>query len=264
MSRWWLGLGLSLLSLHCTAVEVAVGESFLILPAPQGFVEISNRDREALALAESLTPPMNRLLAVYLSEADVDVIKAGGSPAWRRYMLVQADRQSEPYRVSGTGFREAKDILRSQQLMLQDRVKDQVDRFFAALDTNEDPRTGIKLGQMLPLGVFGEGNRHLSTETLAKYRSANVQAPDDYLVIGATNVVHIGGKVVFAYVYSTYEGAADRDWVQATSHTWSGDIVKANQLVDWARLDPKVLLVVIIGAIVVALFLYTRRRRTPG
>ncbi len=71
------------------AVEVAVGIDNLEFPAPSGFVEISGVSTSARERAESLTPSINRLLAVYLSEEDADRLRRGQPAKWDRYMMIQ-------------------------------------------------------------------------------------------------------------------------------------------------------------------------------
>ena len=64
--------------------------------------------------------------------------------------------------------------------------------------------------------MFADENRRLASESLAKYRLSEQSLDASYLVAGATNVLHVGERVVFAYVYTNYESEDDRVWVRQT------------------------------------------------
>ena len=70
-----------------------------VLTAPAGFHEISQLSPANQKLAETMTPPKNRLLAVFVSEeSDLERITKEDIPELPRYMLLQVYRQLESSR----------------------------------------------------------------------------------------------------------------------------------------------------------------------
>ena len=253
------------------AVEVEVGESKIQLPEPDGFVEVTALHAPAREIAQAITPPNNRLLAIYLHRSDLEAINTGKKASWNRYMMVQIDRQTEPFDISGTDFVEFRTTLKTQQEILLNHVRDQVDEYFVAIKTGIEPHTKLKVGYLLPLGIFADENQRLASESLSKYRQGNKKGDDSFLVIGATNVLHIGKHVVFAYVYSHYQDENDRQWVKLTSDQWSADILRANptsfsllgrlQQIEWRQFAGLGLLSLFIAA-GIGVFFSIRRQRS--
>ena len=253
------------------AVEVDIGGTTIQLPAPKGFIEVTALHPPSREIAQAITPPNNRLLAIYLHQTDLDAINVGNDATWRRYMMVQTDRQTENFEISDADFIEFRAILKNQQDVLLDKVKDQVDGYFESINTGADPHSKIKVGYLLPLGVFADENRRLASESLSKYRRGNQRDDEGFLVSGATNVLHVEKHIVFAYVYSSYDDENDRRWVRQASDQWSADILTQNppslsilrrlQRFDWYQASNIALLGTIIGVGVGAFIFISRRRR---
>ena len=260
------------LGFPCGGVEVEVGGSKIQLPAPKGFTEVSTLHPPSRQLAETLTPPSNRLLTIYMEQADIDAVNNGQSASWSRYMMVQTDRQSEGFTISAPDFAQVREVLTSQQGMLLENVKSQVNGYFESIETGGDPKSKIQVGNLLPLGVFTDENRRHASESLAKYSLTDQTRDEGYLVSGATNVLHVGNRIVFAYVYATYESEDDRQWVRQVSGQWSAEILAGNpdsphlvalaQRIDWGRVGDKALIGAIIGG-VIGVIITIRRRRKP-
>src|SRR5687767_8310783 len=77
--------------------EVTVGGSPIRIPSPPGFHEVSELSPATRRLAETMTVPGNRLLAVFVSEADLGRLMAGDPAKFERYMMVQAPRDERPF-----------------------------------------------------------------------------------------------------------------------------------------------------------------------
>ena len=140
------------LGFPCAGVEVDIGGAKVALPAPEGFIEVSSLHPPSRELAETLTPPSNRLLAVYMSQSDLDAVNTGESATWARYMVVQTDRQSESFTIAKSDFDQVREVLTSQQNVLLENVKEQVNGYFESLQTGADPLSRIEVGHLLPLG----------------------------------------------------------------------------------------------------------------
>ena len=251
-----------------TAVEVDVGGETLVIPTPVGFVEGGSLSAKALALAEQLTPPMNRLLAFFVSADDAGRLKKGEAATWRRYMMVQAERQSEGLRIAPDDFFELRGVLTAQQKTLQATVLKKAETVIENLSNNID--TELKIGESVSLGIFSEDQAHISIAGLARYQTSNQKPAVSYVVANAANVLHPANKIVFAYVYSGFDSRDDLDWVEATSVSWSRSILAANAkstsggVIDWARAGSKAIWGGIVGAVMTIAFLLFRqwRRKT--
>ena len=213
------------------SVTVDVGGQGLYLPAPAGFHEISLLSPETRKLAETLTPPSNRLLAVFVSESDLGRIMKGESPELQRYMFMQAYRQLEKSDISGAQFSKLVAQVKQQQYTLLEKSKDQVDSVIDRASGKISKDYGISLkvniGEPVPLGVFMEKSDAVGFAMLAKCHGAAEGQQVDLLMAGGTSLVRVNGKILYAYVYSRYETQKDLDWVRATSSSWADQLLTA-------------------------------------
>ena len=247
------------------AIEVSIADQALVLPPPAGFVEGSAVSAQARAFAEQLTPKTNRLLAFFVTREDATRLTEGQAATWHRYMLVQAEIQSETLRINPDDFFELRALLTSQQKTLMATVQQDAESLLDSLAN--DIGAEIDIGRSVPLGVFSEDQSHISIAGLTRYQVVNQEPATTYLVAHAANVLHPANKIVFAYVYSGYEGRSDLAWVEDTSVAWSQAILAANAkstsfgVIDWVRTGNRALWGAIVGAAMAIVFLLLRRRR---
>ena len=108
-------------------VTIEVGGKAVFVPTPVGFHEISQLSPETRKLMETMTPPNNRLLAVFVSEDDVGRIMLMGSPEFLRYMLLQVNRELEHFDISGAQFSQLISQFKQDHNNLLEKVKDTYD-----------------------------------------------------------------------------------------------------------------------------------------
>lgn len=253
------------LSHQVMSVEVTLNDRTLSIPPAPGFTEISQQFEQARQLGESLTPDMNRLLSVYLSHEDVERLQAEEPATWRRYMLVQVERQMQNIALNRSGFEQIKQILESQQQLLLDQVGTDVEQSLNNLKAGNEQAIDLPVGTSVPLGTFADSNSHVSMSTLIHY--AGETADLNYYVVAGTNVVYVADKLLFVYVYSTYETQADLDWVESTSKDWIATISELNPAtgsllnrIDWRRVLRHALIGAIVAGFAAALVVFVRRR----
>ena len=172
-----------------------------------------------------MTPASNRLLAIFMSQADINSALAGQQPAMARYFMAQTLRQTESSQISEADFAQVKTLLRQQyQSLLTElgpKVQNELDR--AAREMGRDLGQDLlvlKAGELKGLEVFDERAASISLLAATKYR---VQVGDNVsevpMAMGITTAV-IRGKLVYFYAYSVFQSAADLDWVRSVTRAW--------------------------------------------
>lgn len=95
-------------------VQAPIGLKLLDLPVPAGFVEALRDLPQLRLIGERMTPPSNRLLALFMSQEDHQRARTGQAPSMKRYFMAQTLRQAEAAVVSDVEFAQVKDLLRQQ------------------------------------------------------------------------------------------------------------------------------------------------------
>lgn len=213
-------------------IKVDIGGVKIDVQAPNGFHEISSLSPETRKLAETMTPPNNRLLAVFVSEEDLGRIMKGETPEFGRYMFLQVFWKLENTNISNRQFQQLATQLKEQQNTLLNKVKDKVGVLVegAAEKISKEYELSLKMkiGEQVPLGIFFEQSNAVGFAILAKYKVEAEGEKLDYVVAGGTSYLLARGKLLYAYVYSTYETQDDVNWVRSKSKEWVDSLLTSN------------------------------------
>lgn len=214
------------------SVTIDVGGTQIYVPAPNSFHEVSQLSPETRKLAETMTPPDNRLLAVFVSEADLGRIMKGESPQLYRYMYLQVFRELEKSGLTAAEFQQLGNQVKQQQETLLEKVRSRVgslvDSASAKLSKERNIPLKIQFGEQAPLGVFLNNSDAIGFASLARVRvSANGKQVDDVIASGVS-FIRVKGKLLFAYVYGKYDDQQDVEWVRTTSINWLAHLSSSN------------------------------------
>lgn len=211
---YWLMLLGSIANAETQNIQIEVGGVKIDVQAPIGFHEISSLSPETRNLAETMTPPSNRLLAIFVSEDDLGRIMKGEAPEFGRYMLLQVFRELENTNISNGQFRQLVAQIKEQQNTL--------------LPKEYELSQKMKIGEQVPLGVFFEQSNAIGFTSLVKYQAEAEGEKLDYVVAGGTSFIRVKQKVLYAYVYGTYENQDDLNWVRSKSREWVNSLLTFN------------------------------------
>lgn len=211
-----------------------IGRALVALPVPPGFVEPSRSLPPMRTLGERMTPPSNRLLALFIDEADEREAREGRNPGMLRYYMAQTLRQTEEQALSSADFAEIKAMLRQQYQQLLSNVagaaQGHLDNAMREIgrDTGQ-ALPALKLGELRGLEVFDE--REASISLLAMTKLALQQAGGQVLEMPlamSITTARVKDKLVYFYAYSQYRDKADLDWLRSTTGEWLPRLAAAN------------------------------------
>lgn len=214
--------------------QVPIGRTLVELPVPPGFVEPSRSVPPLRALGERMTPPSNRLLALFIAETDERDAREGRQPAMARYYMAQTLRQAEERSLAGADFGVVKDMLRKQYQQLLSSVtgaaQGHLDNAMRELGRDAgQPAPTLKIGELRGLDVFDE--REASISLLAMTKLAVQQGDGQVLEMPlamSITTARVKDKLLYFYAYSQYRDEADLDWLRATTREWLPRLAAAN------------------------------------
>ena len=216
-------------------VSAPIDRTLVQLPIPAGFADPTRALPQMRQLGERMTPATNRLLAIFMAQADIDSAVAGQPPAMSRYFMAQTLRQTESSQISEGEFGQVKTMLRQQyQSLLKQigpKVQSELDR--AAREIGRDAgqeSLSLKTGELKGLEVFDERAGSISLLAATQYQVQVGDRVDEVpMAMGITTAV-IKGKLVYFYAYSIYRGAADLEWVRSVTRDWLPLAASSNPL----------------------------------
>jgi hypothetical protein len=222
------------------SVSIDIGEQTIHLPAPEGFYEVNHFSESIRKFTETLTPPENRLLAVFVSGKAFGQIMKDDS-TWiknnatlgDRYMMIQVFREDENKIVSSMEYAQFKDSLKQEQLpfeKIKGRVGAIIKKATDEISKEHDIALDYKYDKPVSLGVFIDKPDVVAFAVLMKTQRVLNRTSTLSFQIGGTSVLKTKNKILFIYVYSNFDTTEDLAWVQAVSSRWVDQILLANQV----------------------------------
>jgi len=209
------------------SVDIKVGSTLIHLPSLAGYVEISQDFPEIRKTAESLTPSENRLLAVFLSDADVAKALQGEIIGFDKYVLIQTFREGESQRLSKASFGEIKPILKQNLGLNKDALADTNKRLVESFTEISERRQIDLLAEVEKPILFSiDTNTETAiggTSISRQVGTINGSESSHVLIWNQTNIL-IKGKILFIYMYANYEGKNSIDSLRWNAVDWIRNI----------------------------------------
>jgi hypothetical protein len=220
----------SLAASLATGAPVTFGERTLDLPDPPGFVAVSQRLPQFMAIAQGYLPAGNRLVEAWLLPDDAAALERGEQVDIRRYFQLQTLRTLDGVPVSAAEFAEVSSQLEAGLGAAISGVGDQAAELTAQGNAAAKRQAGIDpgvgVGGLSYLGTFRREPWALFFTT-----RADVTAGDERVAATAASALAvIDHQLAYLYAY-TYEGdtsAHGRQWAQDALSGWADAVRRSN------------------------------------
>lgn len=211
---------------------VTIGSTPIHLPAPDGFTEVGQNSPDIMARFTTFTPPSNKLLAVYFTNADAERLRQGQQPELGSYIMVQTHRRAIDQDMSQAEFDNLRTIIRTQQQELLEQGRKRANELLherrSQISTQSGTDTQLSVQDMALKGVFTDTPRVISMAAVNKYNVQVEGKPSSFEVAGASSVIYVKNKSLFVYVFEKYEGVRNLENIRNTSTVWSQKILRDN------------------------------------
>ncbi|MBN2182244.1 MAG: hypothetical protein JW715_10045 [Sedimentisphaerales bacterium] len=223
-----------LLTQQTQSAEITVGDQTISIPSPSGFTEISSISPETVQLFENMCPPTNRLLAIFVTEDDAGLLILDKAGQFNSYMLVQSSKEMEAISFTKYQFKEIREMLRSQFDSMFEERRDLIDKLTDqtshALSNRFNEEIDFDVGDIVPLGIDSETASSITASLLGKYKITVAGDVIEQTMAATMCFLLVNEKVVYLYVYRTYDDKSDLDWTRKTNQHWMNEILKANSV----------------------------------
>ena len=226
---------LVIFSSNIRAVEITVSDTTINIPSPSQFAEISSLSPETFQMFKDMSPASNRLLAVFVSEADSGRLLRGESAILNQYMMVQSNKTFEGLSLAKHQFKEIREVMRKQYDSVFQEKRDLIDQMTKkagdALSKSFNAEIGLEIGEVVPLGVDSDTTSSITISQLTKLKAIVSGQSSESVVAGTMTTMLVGGKVLYLYVFRTYHNDADLTWARKTAQDWVSQTLAANETV---------------------------------
>jgi uncharacterized RDD family membrane protein YckC len=208
--------------------KIRVGDTEIELPIPSEFVKIDDSFKEQLEIANSLVPESNTLLSYYLSEKDFGNLLTDEFHQSDKYILIEVFNELKYKEVGLKDYRQflksyKKDFFNKFGQQFQENALESIQDISKSLDADIDFETI----DVHPLGIYYESKNSLSTGVFSKinYSFSDIISHEN-IVAAVSTVTKINDKVIFLFLFKTYNSQNDLEWIKATNEAWIKEIEK--------------------------------------
>ena len=232
----------------------------IIVPAPHGFVRVTDEMTAVQKIVRQMTDPMNDTLAYYISEADVPTAMSGELPLLGKTFILKVNKQLRNMTVGKDEFSRFIAMTTSQNKQLlaevKARIPDHMNRISQGVSREFDIKFAMELSQMVPLDPHYESENAFSYSTFINYGVTAGDKRQEAIVAATSTFLNASGVVLFLYAYGSKE---DLEWTRTASRSWAERVMEENSPppeesprsggIDWDKVMEKGLIGAILGAL---------------
>ncbi len=208
----------SAFALNTSKLDVIIGAENISINSPKRFHEISDISPNDRELAEKTTSSTNKLLGVFVDEDDMARILKGEKAVFRNYAQLQTPIISQNKNYLLEDFQRESRALKDKIGKGLSRQKEE--KLVAEINKNFKSEVRFDLGNRVSLGMFLDEPTVLGYAHLMKVSVSDDYGSLDNLVIVASALVFHKGKILFFYVFKSYENKGDIEDTRKTLKDW--------------------------------------------
>ncbi|MEP4077071.1 hypothetical protein [Haloferula sp.] len=201
----------------CVAKTVDVGGRTLEIPAPEGFVELTEDMSALYAATKKIVDSDNDTLAYYIPSEMADAAKAGEFVPAVKYFVLKAQGNTKFVTMGNSEFASLAAGVKSANQMVTDELK-------MVLGDSFDPAAVVELKGIAVLPPHRETETTLANSMLI--RQTALGGKGEGQVMSATKTyANIGGKVMLLAAYGAEQ---DSEWTRTAVGAWTDAVLAGN------------------------------------
>lgn len=216
------------------AATFQLGAQLLTIPAPAGFEEAASQFEQIKIHFNSTEDPGNDMLAVYLTSADCEKLRAGEVGPFNFYTKVSIRRGVREQDYSTDRFAQLVAAFRQNGSQILDVngpvMKAATERLDKSLTELNKQETQVNLGQPVNLGEFDTRPNVYSVMLLVNITTTTGDGEATAPILGGLSYVRVKQRLVYVYTYRRYKTKADAAILRAFTTEWINQILAANKI----------------------------------
>ncbi len=207
--------------------KIKVGDTFIDLPIPNGFVKVDSTMFRLTELAKKFCATDVTLLSFFISEKDYANYLVDNNCQIKEYIFIEVPNSTKFSHTSNKDFRQiitsfkkhSIDEFKKQSGNLEQRLSDSISTIAENLK--------LKNLKIQPLGIYYESKNSISAGILSKsnLEFENVSS-DDCLMIGISTITKIKDKPIMLLIYKSFTNYEDISSLKALNTAWIKEVDK--------------------------------------
>ncbi len=236
-----------------------IGGNQIILPTPEGYVQVTQEMDAVHRLSMQMTDPMNDLLAYYISESVASIAMDGELPPLERTFMVKVNKELKGMIVSSQDFAEIKIMTKRQNNEALESVKSQMpemmDKSSKGISKEFDINFALQVTNMIPLDSHYESDNAFSYSMYINYGVSAEGLKEESVMVVTSTFINVSGKIIFLYCYGPQ---SDLEWTRNAIKSWTERVLSSNDQpptqssggINWDKVIEKGIVGAIIGGLI--------------
>ncbi len=216
-----------------TAVSVfQLGSQATKIPAPEGYEEAASQFQVIKDQFTSTEAPENDMLAVHLTRADCDQLRAGTPGSFNSNTKVSIRRAIRDQVYSAERFANLVAEFRKSGAKYMDVnspvMKDAVKRLDQSLSDTTKQDTEVEMSQPVNLGEFDTRPNVYSVMIVLNFKTKIGDREASVPILSGLSYLRVGQRMIYVYTYRKYKTAADVEALRDFTRKWTAQILAVN------------------------------------
>jgi hypothetical protein len=209
-----------------------LGNQMTVIPAPDGFEEAASQFELIKDHFSRTEVPENDMLAVHLSRAECDKLRAGESATFNFYTKVSVRKGIRDQDYSAERFADLVALFRKTGSQVLDvnspTMKGAVQQLDKGLSEINNKETKVALGQPVNLGEFDTRPNVYGVILMMNFTSKSGDREVTVPLVAGLSYVRVKQRLIYVYTYRRYNSATDVEVLRDFTRQWLGKILAAN------------------------------------
>jgi hypothetical protein len=209
-----------------------LGNQLTVLPAPDGFEEAASQFEFIKDHFSRTEVQENDMLAVHLSRAECDKVRAGESATFNFYTKVSVRKAIREEEYSAERFAQLVTTFRKTSSQVLDvngpALKNAVQQLDKGLSEINKQETKVALSQPVNLGEFDTRPNVYGVMLMMNFTSKSGGSEVTVPLVAGLSYVRVKQRLIYVYTYRRYSSATDVEVLRDFTRQWIGKILAAN------------------------------------
>jgi hypothetical protein len=209
-----------------------LGNQLTVIPAPDGFEEAASQFELIKEHFSRTEVPKNDMLAVHLSRAECDKLRAGESATFNFYTKVSVRKGIRDQDYSAERFADLVALFRKTGSQVLDvnspTMKGAVQQLDKGLSEINKKETKVALSQPVNLGEFDTRPNVYGVILMMNFTSKSGDGEVTVPLVAGLSYVRVKQRLIYVYTYRRYNSATDVEVLRDFTRQWLGKILAAN------------------------------------
>jgi hypothetical protein len=201
----------------------------IIVPAPKGFVRVTDEMTELKSYIQQMQDTLNDTLACYISESDVPKAMAGDIPALDRWFILKINKQLRDVTVGKNDFSRLKEMTKNQNQEMFEKVKAQLPKHMKDISHGVSQEFNIdfamSVSQVVPLAPHYDSDNALGFSMFLKTEVTMGSEKENTIIAATSTFLNASGVVLFLYSYGLQN---QLEWTRSASMKWAESVMASN------------------------------------